>query len=233
MTRPCNRFFLALALALALLVAGCGDDDALTTTGPTTTTSPTTAGPTTTGEPTTTAVEPTTTAGTTTTAAETTTTAATTTTVAPFEGDTTPKSGAIQGSPTGLLTDLRFAQREEGFTRIVFDFQGTDGIPGYEVGYEPGPFRNMADVEVPVSGSVFLSVRMFPASRVDLSVDPYVLTYTGPERLAILGPNSIREIVFLEDFEANMIWVIGLDTQKPFRVGTLTDPPRIFIDIED
>jgi hypothetical protein len=225
---------LIFALALALMIAGCGDDAAATTTGPTGTTAAvsTTTGSSTTGGATTTAAETTTTAGTTTTAAETTTTAATTTTVAPFEGDTTTKSGAIQGSPTGLLTDVRFAQREEGFTRIVFDFQAADGIPGYEVGYEPGPFRNMAEVEVPVSGSAFLAIRMFPASRVDLSVDPYVITYTGPESLLIIGSN-IREIVFLEDFEANMTWIVGLDAQKPFRVGTLADPPRIFIDIED
>ena len=30
-----------------------------------------------------------------------------------------------------------------------------------------------------------------------------------------------------------MIWVIGVTAEKPFTVGTLTDPPRIYVDMAD
>jgi len=219
MTGYSSRWALGFALALAVTAAACGDGTfGTTTTGAATTTSAAT-----------TTVATTTSAGTTTTAT-TTTTAATTTTSA-FAGDTGPEASPIRGVPSGLLTDVRYAQRE-GFTRIVFDFAGTDGFPAYDIRYQAGPFRNMADEVVPVAGTAFLRVQLQPASRVDLSVDPYVLTYTGPERIDP-GTVSVEEVVFVEDFEANMVWVIGITGEKPFTVGTLTNPPRIYIDIAD
>jgi len=225
MTRHLPRLALTLALALALTAAACGDDDAGTTTVPATTT---TAAATTTGAATTTN-----TAATTTTeaATTTTTTAVSTTTTVAFAGDTGNESAPQSGSPTGLLTAIRHAQRD-GFTRIVFDFAGTDGLPAYDIGYAPGPFRNIGDELVEVNGTAFLLARFEPASRVDLSVDPFAYSYTGPNRFSP-GTISVEEVVLLEDFEAIMIWIIGLTAEKPFRVGTLTGPPRIYIDIAD
>jgi hypothetical protein len=178
--------------------------------------------------PTTSAV--TTTAPATTTTGATTTDLATTTTEA-FAGDLEPKSGAAKGTPHGTLTGVRSAQHP-GFTRIVFDFGGTDGIPEYDVRFEPPPFRNTADEEVPVAGTAFLRVRVFPALRADLSLPGAPATYTGPLRFDP-GTHGVAEVVFVDDFEAVMIWVIGLDAQRPFAVGTLTNPPRLYVDIAD
>jgi hypothetical protein len=213
---------LAVAIAAVVVVLvisrGSGGSAATTTTQPTTTTSGTTS-----------PVATTTTAGPGTTQPATTTGA--TPTTAPFAGDLDPKSAAAQGTPYGTLTGVRSAQRE-GFTRIVFDFGGTDGIPEYDVRYVLPPFRNVADQEVAVAGTAFLRVRVFPASRADLSLPEAPLTYTGPLRFDP-GTVSAAEVVFVEDFEAQMIWVIGLDAQRPFAVGTLTNPPRLYVDIAD
>jgi hypothetical protein len=212
-----------LTIALVVVVA-CGDDDAVTTAEAATTTF---AEQTTT----TTAVEETTT----TIAAQTTTVEETTTTTTAFAGDTGPETGdAGPGILSGTLVDVRWAQREEGFTRVVFDFGGT-AVPAYDVRYAPGPFYQMGDpdaVLVPVDGNAFLQVTMNPARRWDLSVDPIVQTYLGDDRI-ILNTASVTEVVFIEDFEAHMIWVIGVTEEKPFAVGTLTEPPRIYIDIAD
>lgn len=206
-------------LALALIAAACGGGAATSSAAPTTTaaTTTTTQGTTTTTVGATTAA-PTTTEG-------------TTTTSSAFAGDTNPKSAPTRGTPYGTLTDVRTAQRE-GFTRIVFDFGGTDGIPEYDVRYQSPPFRNTADQDVPVAGSAFLRVRVFPAWRADLNLPDAPLTYTGPLRF---DPHtaSVEEVVFVEDFEALMIWVVGLTAQRPFTIGTLTDPPRIYVDIAD
>ena len=114
----------------------------------------------------------------------------------------------------------------------MFDFLGTDGIPAYNVEYQTLPFYNTAGDPVAVAGTAYLAVRLFPASRVDLSVDPYVIVYDGPERITV-DTGSVAEIVFVDDFEAVMVWAIGLDGRRAFNVGTLTNPPRIYIDIAD
>ncbi len=211
-----------LAIALAI-VAACGDDDATTTANADTTTT----------------VEDTTTVGaeTSTTASEatTTTTAEATTSSSAFAGDTGPESGPVgPGVLSATLVDVRWAQREEGFTRVVFDFGGT-AVPAYNIRYDPGPFfttMGEGGGEVAVDGNTFILVHITPARRFDLSGDSAVQTYSGPERIDPASA-SVEEIVFVDDFEAEMIWVIGVSEQKPFAVGTLTGPPRIYIDIAD
>jgi hypothetical protein len=171
-------------------------------------------------------ITPPTNAAPTTTAAETTTTAG-----AAFAGDTSSK--VAPGNPFAtfaFLDDIRFAQRDEGFTRVVFDFEGTD-VPWWSVGYASGPFTNLGDEPIPVAGGAFLQVDLASTSY-DLSGAEMRLTYEGADRIAV-NSTSVVEVVRLEDFEGVSSWVIGVTSEKPFLVGTLTNPPRVFADIQD
>jgi hypothetical protein len=211
------------ALLIIFLVAR--DDDGATTTGvaSTTETTPPTA---TSGANTTT--EPGMTTTTTATPATATTAAATTTTTAPFAGDTAPKSGA---GAFGLLTDVRIGDHE-GYTRIVFDFQEPD-FPNWEFAYVPGEIEGMVVPEGGwVEGDAFLVARFQPSSTADLSGSEVVMTYDGPRRIDA-GLGSVVQLLIIEDFEANLWWAIGLTGEKPFSVGTMTGPPRVYVDIAD
>ena len=233
------RKVLATLAAFALIAAACGDDDTLDSTQSPTTTSPATTA--TTGAPpptaataTSTSLPPATIPPTTATTAAptTTTTAATTTTVPAFSGTVDPKQAAVVGAPAAQLVDVRTGSHP-GFTRVVWEMDGTLGTPMYQVGYAPGPFVNIGDVTIPVTGSAFIHVIFFPGMRYNI-VDPsdIFLTYLGPETITVnLG--SVQQVVFIEDFEANMEWVIGLTGQKPFKVFTLENPTRLVIDIAD
>jgi hypothetical protein len=191
--------------------AGSTTSDGVTTTVPTTTT----------GGATTTA--PTTTAATTTTAVTT-----TTTTTAPFPGDTSPQSGA---GDFGLITGVRVGDHE-GFTRIVFDFQ-EPSFPNWEFAYVPGEIEGMVEPEGGwVEGTAFLVARFQPSGTADLSGTDVVMTYDGPRRIDV-GVGSVVQLLIIDDFEANLWWAIGLTGEKPFRVGTMTGPPRIYVDIAD
>ena len=220
MTRRFLSSLLPLGLALALLAAGCGDDDAATTTTATTTTAgSTTAAATTTT--TTTAAPPTTT-----TAAPTTTTTPTTTTS--FPGDTSAKTG---DGAFGLLTGVRFGDHED-YVRIVFDFQ-EPSFPNWEIGYVPGEIHGMSDPAGGwVEGTAFLVARFQPSGTADISGIDAVMTYDGLRRIDV-GLGSVVQLLIIEDFEANLWWAIGLTGEKPFRVGTMAGPPRIYVDIAD
>ena len=210
-----------LGLVLLLIVFLVFDDDgeppATTVAAVTSTAAPTTRA-TTTAAPTTTAAA---------TTAATTTRATTTTTFGTTDG----KEGEVEGEPGGHLTDVRIGGHE-GFTRVVFEFDGT-GIPAYRVEYADPPFATGGEgAEVPVDGAVFIQVLVSPARTFDIEDPDFAPTYTGPDRLDP-GLGAITEIVFVDDFEASMVWVIGLSAERGFTVDTLTDPVRLVIDIGD
>ena len=188
---------------------------------------------------TTTTIEATTT--TTTAPPSTTTTAVTTTTTVPSstttevtadpsEFDTDTKTAESTGDPGSALTAVRTGDHTT-FSRIVFDFDG-DGTPMYEVGYESGPTFTGSGGGDPVApnGAAFLVVRIVPGLTYD--VDDFSPTYLGPTSFDP-GLGSIVEISFVDDFEADMIWVIGLTGEEGFRVSTRIDPQRLVIDIEN
>ena len=161
----------------------------------------------------------------------TTTTTGATTASAPFVSDTRLKQGGIVGNPGGQLMGVRFAQRED-FTRIVFDFTGT-GIPAYRVEYAPGPFTDAAGTSIPVDGNRFLLITISPAMRWDITdPDNLVQVYTGPERID-LSTRSVTEMALVDDFEATMQWAVGVSDEQDFAVGTLDNPPRVYVDIAD
>jgi hypothetical protein len=58
----------------------------------------------------------------------------------------------------------------------------------------------------------------------------YAETYLGPDR--VTGDTEVvTEVVETEDFEANLVWVIGLDQETTYTVTTLTDPARLVVEI--
>jgi hypothetical protein len=135
---------------------------------------------------------------------------------------------------SALLTDVAVASSRCAH-RVTFTFRpGTDPVPagslGWSVGYETGPATNTAGQPVPVAGSALLVLRVFPARTFDIETDPIVETYTGSRDIVPSG-GPIREVRFVDDFEALMEWAIGVDVARPVRVVELTDPPRLVVDV--
>lgn len=127
-------------------------------------------------------------------------------------------------------TDVRTG-RQPCADRVVFDFR--DGAaPAYTIEYQPGPFTFGESGEpLTVQGGAFLVITFPHASGVDLTQPDAPQTYTGPESIVPSGLTHVREVRRLEDFEAVLVWVIGLDTTRPFTVGQLAGPPRVYLDI--
>lgn len=201
-----------LLIAVVFIVVSSGDEESTATTLASPTVAPPTAAPQTTG----------------TTAAPATTAAATT--VAQFSGDTLDEAAA--GDPFGtfnFLHDVRFQQRG-GFTRVVFDFEDGD-VPWWSAGYTPGPFTSIGDEPIPVAGTDFLRV-VLSSTTYDPTGADVRITYPGPQRITA-DTSSVTEIVLIDDFEGVSTWVIGINGTKPFAVGTLTNPPRFYVDIGD
>jgi len=147
-----------------------------------------------------------------------------------FDGNTAAERADGEPFATfALLGDVRFADRE-GFTRIVFDFLG-DEVPWWAIEYVAGPdFRGSEGTVVTVEGDAFLRVTL-SASGTDRSGETAVEVYRGADRIPI-GTVPVTEIVRIDDTDGVVEWVIGVEGgERPFRVGTLLDPVRIYIDI--
>lgn len=155
------------------------------------------------------------------------------------EPDTEPLAGASHGPFFGGTTpprdgswiaDVRTAGHA-GYDRVVFEFDGAV-VPTYQVGYTatPGPFYDIPGDVVAVEGNAFIEVWLQGTSRVDMS-ERYTPVYTGPTRLAG-DTRVVTEVVEIEDFEANVRWVIGLEAPTRLVVWTLDAPSRLVIDIE-
>jgi hypothetical protein len=140
------------------------------------------------------------------------------------------KSGGTASSDVSLLTAVRTGRRPCA-DRITFEFR--DGAPPeYTVEYQPGPFElGESGMPLTVQGSSFLVVRFPHSSGVDLNDPTAPATYTGPDSIIPTGLAHAREVRKFEDFEAVLQWVIGLDGTRPFTVGVLDGPPRVYIDI--
>lgn len=158
------------------------------------------------------------------------TTVATATTALPDAG-LGQRSAPPDGTGTALLTAVRVG-RNEGFERIVFEFEGTS-VPGYRVGWVDGPVTADGSGEpVEVDGDALLEIVLQPASGVDMSSPELRVTYDGPDRIDTSGTTEVlTDLVRTGDFEAVLTWVAGATEQAPFRVLTLTSPTRIAIDV--
>jgi hypothetical protein len=204
------RLLAAVAAACLLVAAGCGDDGGGDGGGEAATaTSTTTAAPSTTAPPTTAPPAP-----------------------GPggsaFAGGTDPVVVAGTPADTSHLVDVRVAGHD-GHDRVVLELDGA--LPSVDVRYADGPVTASGSGEVvPVDGAAVLTVRLEPASGVDLSGPTLIETYPGPAR--VRGDTAtVTEVVRTGDFEGVLEWAVGLDRRAPFRVSTETAPARVVIDV--
>lgn len=202
--------FVALATVLVVLLVSSDGADTTTTAAAGTTVAETTAPPSSTTEATTTTTASTTTATTTTTTAATTTT----TTAAPFAGDLFDKTGPVQGTPAGRLVEIRSADHP-GYARVVFDFPA-GGIPGYWIGY---------------TSATTLTVILYPMDW-GSPYEPGIFDGGGTHPVATGSITAVRD-GGMGGGSGEWGFEIVVTSQKPFLVGTLDGPPRIYVDVGD
>ncbi|MGI8925693.1 MAG: AMIN-like domain-containing (lipo)protein [Tepidiformaceae bacterium] len=218
------RLFLLPVVGLSLLLfAACGDDDDNDDTTPsgggTTTASPATGG------------------GSATVPAPTTASSGTAApradgTVAPQNaGDTRPvpiKANPENFAGQATLTKVRIGihPEEGGWERFVFEFAGTF-LPPATVEYVTAASECGSGAAVTLPGTAILQVRFGQAVAHNDAGQVTVNT------LNLSGPgNTILRARQTCDFEAVVIWALGLKAKQNFKVTTLQNPVRLVIDIK-
>ena len=128
----------------------------------------------------------------------------------------------------GLLQRVTATQAGD-VDRVTFEFEGD--LPGYRVGFVDRPIiQDGSGDEVTVDGDAVLSVHFEPASGFDLEAPEGRQVYTGPTRLD-LATRVVLDVVRTGDFEANLEWVLGLESKAPFRVRTESSPNRVIVEV--
>lgn len=168
-----------------------------------------------------------------TTAAPPSTTATAATSGKPCPGGATTEQKTPPSTDVVDMTDLTTAVAHCGDV-VAFTFRATPQptVPGYDVQYKSPPFRDSGEGRVhTVDGTAFLVVRFDRAAIVDFSNTSAPKTYNGPTSLHPNGLAHVRDIELLDATEGVLSWVIGLDSQQPFRVDTTTTPGAVTLSI--
>ena len=131
-----------------------------------------------------------------------------------------------------LLTDA-YAVAEPCWDKIVLTFEptGADMPPGYEVEYRKPPFTegDAGQFNVETLGNAFLYVTLTPASSTEGGDPDAPSTYPGNLRLSLDGMHHTEIVRKIMDGEGTVMWMIGLDTKRPFTVDASNQPPKISI----
>jgi hypothetical protein len=132
-----------------------------------------------------------------------------------------------------LLEDAR-ATAEPCWDKIEFSFQptGDDMPPGYEIEYCEPPFTegDHGQYTVETLGEAFLCVTFTPASSFEPSESGRgAQTYRGNLRLRLDGMHHTEIVRKKIDGLGTVMWLIGLDTRRPFTVDAVNHPPRVIL----
>ena len=120
------------------------------------------------------------------------------------------------------------ASRQEGYDRVVFEFEG-DSVPDYWLEYKRPPFfMDETERTVKVPGRAFIEVTFRPAVGHNIDTGERTIEEPdGPVRLTVL-----RALQNTYDHEGDVTYVLGLSARKPFRAQALTNPARLAVDIK-
>jgi hypothetical protein len=132
-----------------------------------------------------------------------------------------PKASADQ------LRKVRVAKRAN-FDRLEFEFSGKF-VPISKVRYAKPPFYlGETEETVKIVGKRFLTIDFTPAYAHDLET----MKATVKNREKTAGLISVKAIRRTYDHEGQVIYVLGLAAQKPFRVQALANPARLIVDVK-
>ena len=97
-----------------------------------------------------------------------------------------------------------------------------DGAISFEIGYATPPFAGPSGIPIAVDGAAHLQVVFRPGRGYDGVTGER--TYTGPAEIVPVALEHVREIQLVEDFEATLVWIVGLDQAREFAVFQLDQP---------
>jgi hypothetical protein len=171
-------------------------------------------------------------------------TATTATTAPPASAPTAPPNGCpgFTGSTTMLASTGPTAPAQLNgavagangcLDQVTLTFNGDGVPPGYVVGYrdpEQEPFLDGDPPEpIEVPGNAFLVVKVTPALSYDPLSEDKTRTYTGNLSLEYGDHHHLQIVRELPDTADSVMWVIGLDSVRPFRVDRAADPRRVTV----
>lgn len=144
-----------------------------------------------------------------------------------FPHDTRPASRNFPLGMSSLQGSAIRTGRHACFERVVIDFAGSGLLPGRRVEYVRDPvLLSPSDMTVNIRGNATLVIKVASWMGDPLNgVDP------GPSQIFPTNVSKIKELRLIENFEGMHQWAVGLDRARPFRLFTLTNPPRIVVDI--
>ncbi|CAO5238355.1 hypothetical protein FAGKG844_240040 [Frankia sp. AgKG'84/4] len=129
-------------------------------------------------------------------------------------------------SGTSTVVAMRVSHHTDGasFDRLVIEFRG--GVPGYDVRYVPEVRSPGQGEVVPLAGRACLEVVLFPAVSHDVAGSPTLRTpRTGG------GLPTLVQYRLTGDYEGYVHLGLGVRDRVGFRVLTLSNPPRLAIDL--
>lgn len=130
-----------------------------------------------------------------------------------------------------VLLDDAYAVAEPCWDKIVFTFQptGADMPPGYEIEYRRPPFveGDQGQYTVETLGDAFLFVTFAPALGTDPRTNRQI--YRGNLRLRLEDMHHTEIVRKLIDGDGTVMWLIGLDTKRPYTVDAANKPPRVTV----
>lgn len=146
-----------------------------------------------------------------------------------FEGSTNPvqvepPAGLLQAT----LADVR-AAKQPGFDRLVFEFSG-DQLPGYSVKYADKAIACGSGQDL----TSFVGDGSAPKGLVLVTIRPAASHDDAGQATAVrdLKPalDSLLHVFRTCDFEGVVEYAVALSDEVPFKVSTLPGPPRLVID---
>lgn len=174
---------------------------------------------------------------------------ATTSSLPPESSDQAPETFRVKACPpvggggggggksvASILRDVRVGQVDD-YDRVTFEF-GPDSttkvplaklvVPKYTVDSPASVSAGPSGEHVVVAGTTLLGVFFEGAYA---HVDKGVRSYPGTPEIAPKGYPVLAEAKQGEDFEGHVRWALGLNKQRCPVVSTLTNPPRLVVDL--
>jgi hypothetical protein len=144
----------------------------------------------------------------------------------PFPADTRPDTGQASAGARGTITDVRVGHHD-GFDRVVFEVAGT-GTPGWDVRYVDEAVEQGRGEHIPVAGNAILQVTI---TGVGYPTETGIDEYDGTQPLPGHGTDVVTEVVWDSTFEGSSVAFVGTTAQLPFRVYLLQGPARVVLEV--